>query len=592
MSLPNYQKKSSWRVLRQNSRRVGDTGTFVTMWYRGHQDGTESKGGERDAKSSGGTKKGGALKEPVEAMNEEKTKWKFWLSGVGYDEKVNGGPRENEGGEKKNGVRQQIKFIKPEGKVEDRGKGSSKKTGDCDRHEEKERAQLEIDNLSKLVERVMAQELVQDILCLQEPYTLGGQVPYMPVTARIMVEGGLPTSAKVEDQVTSSDHNLVRFEVRGKLEEEATGWNTRKYDMKRASWNIFKESLILPSVTMEGGNALLVEILGYGASTWAHRLRNILLAKKLLSLQRNVLMRITGAYRSVATDALTTVLGIRPLDLQGLAESPTCDCEELATPEHVVLECPEKEIRREQVDGTPRGPTRFSAHEMQGIRLKSNRIVINGEDQCCLYALKYQLSITAVWSNSERECSFIEILGKSSSVSVLREFLIASLAVQDLLLEPLAESLKIKGLAGNLSVPPSYDDHYLPTQVSLASEEYLIEEHASLSAPKSCKRRNMTFWHPAFLRLAHLATTQHGMQCRVGSRSGINRLLDLSQYPWKLCHFMLTYILLYLVVEFSSLLVHYYIVEPPNDTRRPLFRGPHQHESRDVRILLCDTIYL
>nr|CAD7423996.1 unnamed protein product [Timema monikensis] len=52
-----------------------------------------------------------------------------------------------------------------------------------------------------------------------------------------------------------------------------------------------------------------------------------------------------------------------------------------------------------------------------------------------------------------------------------------------------AESLKIKGLAGRLSVPPSYDEDYLPTQVSLASEDYLIEEHASLAAPKSCKGR-------------------------------------------------------------------------------------------------------
>nr|CAD7200332.1 unnamed protein product [Timema douglasi] len=51
------------------------------------------------------------------------------------------------------------------------------------------------------------------------------------------------------------------------------------------------------------------------------------------------------------------------------------------------------------------------------------------------------------------------------------------------------ESLKIKGLAGRLSVPPSYNEDYLPTQLSLASEDYLIEENASLAAPKSRKRR-------------------------------------------------------------------------------------------------------
>nr|CAD7590154.1 unnamed protein product [Timema genevievae] len=357
--------------------------------FRGHHDGTESKGGERDAKSSGGTKKGGALKEPVEAMNEEKTKWKFWLSGVGYDEKVNGGPRENEGGKKKNGVRQQIKFIKPEGKLKDRGKGSSKEIGDCDRHEEKDRAQIEIDNLRKV------------------PYTLGGQVPYMLVTARIMVEGGSPTSA-----------------------------------------------------------ALLVKIAGYGASAWAHSLRNILLAKKLLSLQMNVLMRITGAYRSVATDALTTVLGIRPLDLQGLvhfltgigpykaslyeqglAESPTCDCGGLATPEHVVLECPEKEIRRELEEcNASLLKNFFFGRPIQGVRG-----VKEGEG-----------------------CDSAVFSFNGGETPVARKW---------------TESLKIKGLAGNLSVPPSYYNDYLSTQVSLAPEDYLIEEHASLSAPKSRKRR-------------------------------------------------------------------------------------------------------
>nr|CAD7200380.1 unnamed protein product [Timema douglasi] len=116
--------------------------------FRGDQDGTVGKGEGVKEKLSGGTKKGGVLKEPVEVMNEEKSTWKFWRRG--------------------------------------------------------------------------ASEKIREW--------------------------------QVEDQVTSSDHNLIRFEMRGKLEEEATEWNSRKYDMKRANCNICKESLVLPSVTVEGGN--------------------------------------------------------------------------------------------------------------------------------------------------------------------------------------------------------------------------------------------------------------------------------------------------------------------------------------------------
>ncbi|CAG2063924.1 unnamed protein product [Timema podura] len=84
-----------------------------------------------------------------------------------------------------------------------------------------------------------------------------------------------------------------------------------------------------------------------------------------------------------------------------------------------------------------------------------------------------------------------------------------------------AESLKIKGLAGNLSVPPSYDD-YLPTQVSLAPEDYLIEEHAYLSAPKSRKRR-VSASH------FHKQDTMSDMRSLVSPRSAICMHYDSEQ---------------------------------------------------------------
>lgn len=61
--------------------------------------------------------------------------------------------------------------------------------------------------------------------------------------------------------------------------------------------------------------AILVSIVGYGAGIWGHRLKNTKPAAKLRSLQRGILLRLTGAYRTTATDALTTVLGVVPLDL-------------------------------------------------------------------------------------------------------------------------------------------------------------------------------------------------------------------------------------------------------------------------------------
>nr|CAD7573464.1 unnamed protein product [Timema californicum] len=60
---------------------------------------------------------------------------------------------------------------------------------------------------------------------------------------------------------------------------------------------------------------ILLSIVSYGACIWAHRLTNVLPAKAIQGLQRNILLRLTGAYRTVATDALSVALGVWPLDL-------------------------------------------------------------------------------------------------------------------------------------------------------------------------------------------------------------------------------------------------------------------------------------
>nr|CAD7405581.1 unnamed protein product [Timema poppensis] len=61
---------------------------------------------------------------------------------------------------------------------------------------------------------------------------------------------------------------------------------------------------------------LLTSIVGYGASTWAFRLRQVVQSARLRSLQRNILLRLSGAFKTVATDSLSVALGIWPLDLE------------------------------------------------------------------------------------------------------------------------------------------------------------------------------------------------------------------------------------------------------------------------------------
>nr|CAD7443933.1 unnamed protein product [Timema bartmani] len=61
--------------------------------------------------------------------------------------------------------------------------------------------------------------------------------------------------------------------------------------------------------------ALLVSILGYGAGVWEQQLRRDRAKRKLKGLQRKILMRLSGAYKTVPTNVLCVTLGVWPLDL-------------------------------------------------------------------------------------------------------------------------------------------------------------------------------------------------------------------------------------------------------------------------------------
>lgn len=62
--------------------------------------------------------------------------------------------------------------------------------------------------------------------------------------------------------------------------------------------------------------AILTAIAGYGASVWAHRLVLARPKRQIRVLQRGVLLRLTGAFGTTSVEALTVVLGIKPLDMR------------------------------------------------------------------------------------------------------------------------------------------------------------------------------------------------------------------------------------------------------------------------------------
>lgn len=62
-------------------------------------------------------------------------------------------------------------------------------------------------------------------------------------------------------------------------------------------------------------HAVLQTMVGYGASVWAARLNLSTYGAKVNKAQRGVLLRLTGAFRTTATEALTVVTGVMPLDL-------------------------------------------------------------------------------------------------------------------------------------------------------------------------------------------------------------------------------------------------------------------------------------
>ena len=64
-------------------------------------------------------------------------------------------------------------------------------------------------------------------------------------------------------------------------------------------------------------NSVLASIMGHAASSWAYRLhQNKTLRNKIDGVQRGILVRMTGSFRTTSGEALSVVVGILPLHLE------------------------------------------------------------------------------------------------------------------------------------------------------------------------------------------------------------------------------------------------------------------------------------
>ncbi|KAG5861191.1 hypothetical protein JTB14_019698 [Gonioctena quinquepunctata] len=63
-------------------------------------------------------------------------------------------------------------------------------------------------------------------------------------------------------------------------------------------------------------SVVLASIAGYSASVWVHRLQNIKNREKVDRTQRGFLVRMTGSFGTTATQALTTLVGVLPMQLE------------------------------------------------------------------------------------------------------------------------------------------------------------------------------------------------------------------------------------------------------------------------------------
>lgn len=73
---------------------------------------------------------------------------------------------------------------------------------------------------------------------------------------------------------------------------------------------------VKPQIVKTIYRAVYEPIMTYGAEAWIHRINNVHLKRNLRTSQRQVLLSITGAYRTTSFLALTVVMNATPIDLR------------------------------------------------------------------------------------------------------------------------------------------------------------------------------------------------------------------------------------------------------------------------------------
>ncbi|XP_067134112.1 uncharacterized protein [Centruroides vittatus] len=101
-------------------------------------------------------------------------------------------------------------------------------------------------------------------------------------------------------------------------------WTPQIEQIKNKVGNLFQEiAKVAKREWGRSGKALIqiykgviIPIVTYGAQVWGKRVNLIHTKRKIISLQRKILLRITGAYSTTSNDALCVMAGLLPLDLE------------------------------------------------------------------------------------------------------------------------------------------------------------------------------------------------------------------------------------------------------------------------------------
>lgn len=109
------------------------------------------------------------------------------------------------------------------------------------------------------------------------------------------------------------DQRLSMVEHIRNLKDKANNAVNKLITLAMTSYNLPSKIILLYH------NAVLLPIVTYAASVWINKImKNRSLLTSINSVQRRMLIRLTGAYTTTSLDGLLVCLGLLPLHLQAL----------------------------------------------------------------------------------------------------------------------------------------------------------------------------------------------------------------------------------------------------------------------------------